>query len=203
MEFISIGPNCMTADILKQQNLRKNAYPFDYIFSSLEIVKHSIKDKFNIFLDKTFYEKGRTERATKHAFYNEFLDTDILKQHHIAYGYGEDFKPSSGNMFNHHDLIENGTHYEQYERRCKRLLDKLDSGDIIVLVYFNCYNQDYTDLVNFYSDFASNKNIYVLGIFHHSKFEKKVLYENGNCTIYQNFDIKDIINKYSQIQLMQ
>lgn len=52
MEFISIGPYCAAADILKQNCLRNQAYPFDYIFSSLEMVMHCINDKFQIFLDK-------------------------------------------------------------------------------------------------------------------------------------------------------
>jgi hypothetical protein len=55
MKFISIGPYCSTAYILKVNNLRTESYPFDYIFSSLEIVKHCINDKFNIFLDKKYY----------------------------------------------------------------------------------------------------------------------------------------------------
>ena len=50
--FISIGPYCSTADILKKHNHRLQAFPFDYIFSSLEMIKHCINDQFNIFLDK-------------------------------------------------------------------------------------------------------------------------------------------------------
>ena len=55
INFISIGPLCGTAEILKENNLRTSAYPFDYIFSSLEMVKHCINDRFNIFLDKNYY----------------------------------------------------------------------------------------------------------------------------------------------------
>ena len=51
MEFISIGPYCSSADILKDNGLRNSSYPFDYIFSSLEMVKHCINDRFKIFLD--------------------------------------------------------------------------------------------------------------------------------------------------------
>ena len=40
MEFISIGPYCSSTDIIKNNGLRNSAYPFDYIFSSLEMVKH-------------------------------------------------------------------------------------------------------------------------------------------------------------------
>lgn len=78
MEFVSIGPYCNTADILNQHNLRVNAYPFDYIFSSLEMVKHCINDRFNIFLDKSYYTKGNDNDSTRHSFYCKLLDTDIL-----------------------------------------------------------------------------------------------------------------------------
>ena len=54
MEFISIGPYCDATGMLKKHNLRLSSYPFDYIFSSLELIKHAIEDKFHIFLDKCF-----------------------------------------------------------------------------------------------------------------------------------------------------
>lgn len=44
MEFISIGPYFSSADLLKYSGLRNSSYPFDYIFSSLEMVKHCIND---------------------------------------------------------------------------------------------------------------------------------------------------------------
>ena len=67
MEFISIGPFCSSADIIKNNGLRKNSFPFDYIFLSLEMVKHSINDRFNIFLDKNYY-KYCSETSTQHLF---------------------------------------------------------------------------------------------------------------------------------------
>ena len=86
MEFISIGPYCCTAYLLKEHRLRRTAYPFDYIFSSLEIVKHALKDKFNIFLDKQYYAEGTAPDSTRHTFYCNLLDTEVLLQHHIIVG---------------------------------------------------------------------------------------------------------------------
>ena len=74
MEFISIGPYCSSADIIKSNKLRNSAYPFDYIFSSLEMVKHCITDRFNIFLDKNYY-KYSSENSSHHLFYSKFIDT--------------------------------------------------------------------------------------------------------------------------------
>ena len=74
MEFISIGPYCGSADIIKNTGSRNTSYPFDYIFSSLEMVKHCINDRFNIFLNKNYY-KYCSESSTQHLFYSKFIDT--------------------------------------------------------------------------------------------------------------------------------
>ena len=49
MKFISIGPNCDTADILIKANIRLEAYPFDHIYSNLYIIKHCIDDNLKNF----------------------------------------------------------------------------------------------------------------------------------------------------------
>jgi hypothetical protein len=75
MKFISIGPYCACADIIMQilnplyNNITpqewfiRTAYPFDYIFSSLEMIKHCINDRFNIFLDKKYYKYSSETRV--------------------------------------------------------------------------------------------------------------------------------------------
>ena len=193
MEFISIGPYCCTADLLKAHRLRRTAYPFDYIFSSLEIVKHAIKDNFNIFLDKQYYTEGTTPDSTIHTFYCKFLDTDLLLHHHMKENYPKDYKVSSGNMFHHHNLMSNDM-YENYKRRCYRLMNVINSGKKIGLVYYNCYTTDFDDLIDFSNNFVENKNIYVVGIFQNNG-EQKILYESPNCKIYQNYDTKIICNE--------
>ena len=194
MKFISIGPYCSTADILKANNLRTEAYPFDYIFSSLEIVKHCIKDKFNIFLDKKYYTHGNCNNSTRHSFYCNFLDTPLLLQHHIKFNYSNDYKVSSGNLFNHHNLIDDNGNYEKFKRRCDRLLSLIENNEKIVFVYYNCYTNDFNDIIDFYNTFSYNKNIYTVGIFENN-YDKKILYENINCKIYQNYDISTIFNE--------
>ena len=194
MKFISIGPYCSTADILKAHNLRTESFPFDYIFSSLEMINHAIKDKFNIFLDKQYYTPGTNINATRHSFYCNFLDTPLLLQHHIKHNYSEDYKVSSGNLFNHHNLIEDNVSYTKFKKRCDRLLHLIESNEKIVLVYYNCYTNDYNDIIFFYNNFSHNQNIYIVGIFENNN-EKKILYKNRNCKIYQNYDISFIFNE--------
>jgi len=198
MEFISIGPYCKTAEILASNNLRKKSYPFDYIFSSLEFVSHCINDNFNIFLDKKYYTNGTNDNSTRHSFYCNYLNTDILLAHHINNNYPIDYKVSSGNLFNHHNLLNNDDHYESFKRRCDRLLNLINENNKIVFVYYNCYTNNFDDIIKFYNNFSSNKNIYVLGIFENND-DKKILYENTHCRIYQNYDIKYIFDEVQVI----
>lgn len=199
MEFISIGPNCDTADTLKIHNLRNNAYPFDYIFSSLEMIKHIINDKFKIFLDKTYFENGTFEGSTKHSFYCKYLDTDILLRHHQRWiQIPADYKVSNGNIFNHHDLINNESHYDGFKRRADRLLNLIENNKKIVFVYYNFYTNTFDDIIDFYKSFSNYENIFILGIFKNNE-EKKILYENKNCRIYQNYDDGETFNEIKTI----
>lgn len=198
MKFISIGPYCSTADILKENNLRTEAYPFDYIFSSLEMVKNCINDKFKIFLDKKYYIPGNDNNSTRHSFYCTFLDTQLLLEHHIQCNYSKSYKVSSGNLFNHHNLIEDNGNYEKFERRCNRLLSLIQNNEKIVFIYYNCYTNEYDDIIDFYNNFSDNKNIYIVGIFQNNG-DKKILYENTNCKIYQNYDLSLIFNEINTV----
>jgi hypothetical protein len=195
MEFISIGPYCATADILKDNNLRENAYPFDYIFSSLELIKHSIKNKFKVFLDKKYYKDGYTDNCMHHLFYSNFIDTEILRKHHIANNVADIANNlTKREIFLHHNLLANEETYLAFFRRCKRLLKLIKENKKIVFVYYNCYTTDFSDLINFYHFFSDKSNIYILGIFKNN-LEKRILYENKNCKIYQNYDIPIIFDE--------
>jgi hypothetical protein len=193
MEFISIGPYCSCVDIIKTNGLRKNAYPFDYIFSSLEMVKHCINDRFIIFLDKQYY-KYCSEDFCQHLFYSKFIDTEILKKHHIAHNLPDIANNlTSREIFLHHNLFNNDI-YLGFVRRCNRLLNLIDNNTKIVFVYYNCYTNDFNDILDFYNFFSDNKNIYVVGIFENN-CDKKMLFENSNCKIYQNYDRHIIFNE--------
>ena len=193
MKFISIGPYCSTADILKANHLRTESYPFDYIFSSLDIVQHCIDDKFDTFLDKKYYTDGTNTTSTRHSFYCNLLNTPLLLQHHIRFGYSDTYKVSDGNLFNHHNLTKVDNH-EKFKRRCNRLLSLIENNEKIVFVYYNCYTKQYNDVIDFYKHFAYNQNIYCLGIFQNNG-DKKMLYENTNCKIYQNYNTSFILNE--------
>ena len=188
MEFISIGPYCSSADILKNNGLRNAAYPFDYIFSSLEMVKHCISDRFNIFLDKNYY-KYFSVNSSSHLFYSKFIDTEILRKHHIAHNL-----PNTANnlinreIFLHHNLLNNAV-YLSFVRRCNRLLNLIDNNNKIIFIYYNCYTNDFNDILDFYNNFSNNKNIYVVGIFENSN-DTKMLFSLSLNSFILCFDKK-------------
>jgi hypothetical protein len=195
MKFISIGPYCATGDILKNHHLKTESYPFDNIFSSLEIVKHCFDDKFKVFLDKQYYTPGNCNKSTRHSFYAPFLDTHLLILHHMVVdGFSSDYKPSSGNFFNHHNLMDDTGDYEKFQRRCARLLSLFESNEKIVFFYYNRYTRDFNDLIDFCNHFSYNKNIYIVGVFENMRDHSKILYENVNCKIYQNYDMYSILD---------
>ena len=198
MEFISIGPYCSAADILKANGLRNTAYPFDYIFSSLEMVKHCINNRFNIFLDKNYY-KYCSENSSHHLFYSKFIDTEILRKHHIT----ANLPDIANNLINReiflHDNLFNNDIYLSFVRRCNRLLNLIDNNNKkIIFIYYNCYTNDFNDILDFYNNFSTNKNICVVGIFENSN-DKKMLFESSNCKIYQNYDRNFIFNEIKSV----
>ena len=100
IEFISIGPYGVTSDYLKITNNRKLAYPFDWIFSSLNIISHCIKDEFKTFLNND-YIKYINDVQSSHIIYDNLL--------HLRLASGV-----SPVVFNHHNL-KNEEIYNAYE----------------------------------------------------------------------------------------
>ena len=113
----SIGPQCHSTNILRRLDLKKESYPFDWIFSNLKNVEHAIKDDFKIFLDKTYY-----------------TNTDVLSktQRHSYY-----FE-NSASMFNHHNPL-NKEHYDYFVRCVNRFNTLIIEKEykLFVLTYIN------------------------------------------------------------------
>ena len=82
IHYISIGPYCAAAGILEDCQRRHQAFPFDYIFSSLPMIHHILIDRCVTFLDKVYLTEKNG--ATHHLFYADYLDTEILRRHHYA-----------------------------------------------------------------------------------------------------------------------
>ncbi|MBA1259186.1 DUF1796 family putative cysteine peptidase [Pseudomonas oryzihabitans] len=87
--YFSIGDHCATASILKKFNQRNCSTPFDWIFSSLDMVSHCIEDDFSTFLDRSHYRSvGADQRSEKdanlcdHQFYLENFGVKFVFNHH-------------------------------------------------------------------------------------------------------------------------
>lgn len=163
MIYIPIGNTCKTAEFLIKNNLRHRAYPYDWIFSSLDVVSHSIKDRFKTFLDKECLYDVSSERA-KHSFYNQMIKNDkSLRQHFnectFCY-YPPDYECS---FFNHHNLQDEKI-YEAFIRRCDRFLNDFENNECC-LVYTNGKQDNTDEIIEFYKNNLEEKeNIHMLAI---------------------------------------
>ncbi len=104
LTLISVGPQCCTAAVLKRLNLRHAAFPFDSLFSSLEMVRHCVADDFRTFLDPAEHLSTPLElrptptlRRATHRFYERHCG---LKD-----------------VFNHHEMPESRAHFERSVER--------------------------------------------------------------------------------------
>lgn len=107
-EFISLGQNCSTSWYLKAAGLKNASYPFDWIFSSTEIVIDCIKDEFTAFIDRS--------NMIEHGSYCEHL---VYHKH----------------FFYHRNPLSSGSIFSYYQRCCKRFneLAKTDCQPIFVI----------------------------------------------------------------------
>jgi len=142
----SLGLHCISSQILKNNNLKKCSYPFDWIFSSCDNVIHCIEDDFKIFLDKSYY-----------------LYISGNKCGHLHY---------HSQMWWHHNPLINKDDYNYYVRcidRFKKLL-QCEDPKLFTLVFMNKDNIE-EDLKNKVIDFNTKfskytKNYKLLVIFH-------------------------------------
>ncbi len=129
----SLGTFCHSANLLKRNGLKKCSYPFDWIFSSTDIVMSCLDDDFATFLNKTYY-------------------TDISNTQcgHTIY---------CKNLFNHHNPLINPDDYSYFIRCVDRFRNLLTQKEKKLFVLFNIYliNKDkIIDLYKKLSDFTTN-----------------------------------------------
>lgn len=126
-EVCSLGSICFSSNLLRRNKLRGRAYPFDWLFSSPEIVAHCIEDKFVTFLDKSQHIAHRG--VTQHAFYKDFL-----LEHHLNINTYKDYPSYNAALkicgqdliiFRHHNLLDPAQH-ETYTKRCEAFMNLLD-----------------------------------------------------------------------------
>ena len=100
---VSLGNNCLTSMLLRENNMKFESHPFDWMLTCIENIIHIFEDNFKEFLNKNNYVP--TINLTKNEFY--FKNT---------------FKIFSNQISDHvhHDLL-NETDYSYYLRAIDRL----------------------------------------------------------------------------------
>lgn len=103
---------CLTASWIKQKNMKKCSYPFDWIFSNPEMVIDCINDNFVKFLDRGLHIPNTTHRSG-----------------HKIYG---------RHIFHHHHILED-KQYEYFVRCVNRFrnLTKRNNNKLFVISYVN------------------------------------------------------------------
>ncbi len=68
-ELVSLGDHCVVALYLKKFQYKKCSYPFDWIISNVDILKHILRDNFKIFITRSLY-------------YDKYLTSGQIFNHH-------------------------------------------------------------------------------------------------------------------------
>ncbi|MCW9015239.1 MAG: papain-like cysteine peptidase [Gammaproteobacteria bacterium] len=108
-QAISLGQNCTSAWYLKQVEVKKQSYPFDWIISSAEVLESCLDDNFATFMNKEHMFSFDDGKRAGHKIYHEKL-------------------------FNHRNPLINQQDYEYYQRCVTRFLNFLDSTTPVVFV---------------------------------------------------------------------
>jgi len=77
---VSLGSKCIVAEVLRGSGLRRFSCPFDWLYSSGEMVEHCLKDNFATYLDTTQMVKSGVNHGHKH--YSKMLGRGVIYPHH-------------------------------------------------------------------------------------------------------------------------
>ena len=88
--FCSLGFHCQASKILIRNNIKKESYPFDWMFSNIVIIKDCIEDNFNKLLEKKYYIDFSNKSYNNncgHSIYktNLFPHRDMRLNHNYDY----------------------------------------------------------------------------------------------------------------------
>jgi len=164
----SLGNLCHSSYLLKEIKLKKESYPFDWVFSNFDIIIDCIKNNFKEFLDKDYYIK---------------LD-DINKCGHKKY---------CNSFFNHRNPLINEQDYEYYKRTVDRFNKLLKSTETKFFLAINVnidnldYNKELEKIIIFNEEFKKYTNNYKLVYIVNVVTNKENYYEINK--INENIDI--------------
>ncbi len=153
--FISLGNYCLTSMLLKENNIKNESYPFDWMVSCIENIVDVFDDDFFKLLDKNNYIN--TSFGTRHKLYYD--KTYVL--------FKDDLKLAD---HRHHHLLTNNEDYNYLLRCVNRIRNIYENYNNVVFImiqplYISQKNNDdnlilvlYTTLKKYYN----NKNFKLL-----------------------------------------
>ena len=134
-DFIfSIGEACSCTQVLRQLGLQDASYPFDWLFGNTFIGRCKIlSEEFKDFIRKEDLEFFREEKSIKCNAYHNKLN-DIVFNH--------DFLKSI-NFEEAYTIVR-----EKYDRRIKRLLNKIQNSNSVLVVYMEIPTTNHVEVPN-------------------------------------------------------
>lgn len=162
MKFCSIGTYCQSAECLVRYGLKEESYPFDWMFSSFDMIKHCIEDDFKSFLDKSQYydiqkPEGHIDNLCGHTLYSpmiNFSDQGV-----------------KGCTFPHRDPLNIEEDHQYYIRSVDRFrkLIKSDEEKVFIMFLKDFHFKDLNDalrqstvFVNFLNRHIKNFNLIIV-----------------------------------------
>jgi len=163
----SFGYLCHCSLLLKNNNLKKCSYPFDWIFINYNNIIHCIEDNFNIFLNKLYYVSVSKKQC-------------IHKYYKI--------------LFNHHNPLKDINDYNYFIRCVNRFIELLQNKEnkLFVIMFVNKDNikeNSKKNIINFnnkFSKYTSNYKLLVIFNIH------KKLANNHIFTYHENIDFLEL-----------
>jgi hypothetical protein len=172
---IPLGSQCFSAFFLKNNNLKKVSYPFDWIFSSPKVIIDILDNKFQKFLNKDYYLiKDLDSKTNKHLIYLP----DLM-------------------LFNHRNPMKDED-YLYYKRCVDRFYNVLDKDEKKLFILTSLNNEIKNELNNIcllnHKLRTMTNNFFFIAIFQICTGEQtKKIYDFDNMKIIQitTFDESD------------
>ena len=172
--YISLGSTCSVAYQLDKHNLRVNAYPFDWLkCTSLKMITKCIQENFKDFLDVIkIRESDKHPILTTDTFNDSSNDISMVMRNTYDMEFYHDFSANS----NLDDIKE------KYDRRIKRFIDIINSGNEIIFVRdelkINSIKQeDIDEFIQIIKSINPNCNFKIVYIVYNPK-NKKINFNN-------------------------
>jgi Putative papain-like cysteine peptidase (DUF1796)/Domain of unknown function (DUF4214) len=128
--LFSLGTRCYTSELLKQAGLKQYSGPFDWIFSSPEMIGHALVDDFKYFLDSQYYADRLGKKLAPSFDERTPIDHEFYKNEFLV-----------KSMFNHHDP-RTKEDYEYFARCVERFQSAVKSHKNVLLIVCTEHTHD-------------------------------------------------------------